>query len=124
MDDAPVGSLTFGQRRLVEMARAIASRPRLVLLDEPSSGLNDAEAREFAEVVRQLHRTGCTVVIVEHNLPLVRSLAHDLVALDHGRLLAEGSTEEVFASAEFQRAYVGEGPRARTEKTPATGGAE
>ena len=124
MHDAPVGSLTFGQRRLVEMARAIASRPRLVLLDEPSSGLNDAEAREFAEVVRKLHRTGCTVVIVEHNLPFVRSLAHDIVALDHGRLLAKGSTEEVFATAEFQRAYVGESPRARTEKTVATGGTE
>ena len=124
MHDAPVGSLTFGQRRLVEMARAIASRPRLVLLDEPSSGLNDAEAREFADVVRQLHRTGCTVVIVEHNLPFVRSLAHDIVALDHGRLLAKGSTEEVFAAAEFQRAYVGEGPRARTEKNVATGGTE
>jgi ABC-type branched-subunit amino acid transport system ATPase component/ABC-type branched-subunit amino acid transport system permease subunit len=105
--DAAVGSLTFGQRRLVEMARAIASRPRLVLLDEPSSGLNDSEIEDFADVVRRLHGTGCTIVLVEHNLPFVRSLAQDIIALDRGRLLAHGATEEVFASPEFQRSYVG-----------------
>ncbi|MDI9897413.1 ATP-binding cassette domain-containing protein [Rhodococcus sp. IEGM 1381] len=110
-----VAELTFGTRRLVEMARAIASRPRLVLLDEPSSGLNDSEAREFAEVVRGLHATGCTVVVVEHNLPFVRLLAHDIIALDRGRLLMHGPTEEVFASAEFQESYVGRGPRGRTK---------
>ncbi len=105
--DADVNTLTFGQRRLVEMARAIMSRPRLVLLDEPSSGLNDAETADFAEVIRRLHSTGCTIILVEHNLPFVRSLAEDVIALDRGRLLAHGSTEEVFASTEFQRSYVG-----------------
>jgi branched-chain amino acid transport system permease protein len=105
--DANVETLTFGQRRLVEMARAISSRPRLVLLDEPSSGLNDAETSDFAEVIRRLHSTGCTIILVEHNLPFVRSLAEDVIALDRGKLLAHGSTEEVFASAEFQRSYVG-----------------
>jgi branched-chain amino acid transport system permease protein len=105
--DASVETLTFGQRRLVEMARAISSRPRLVLLDEPSSGLNDAETQDFAEVIRRLHGTGCTIILVEHNLPFVRSLAEDVIALDRGKLLAHGSTEEVFASAEFQRSYVG-----------------
>jgi branched-chain amino acid transport system permease protein len=105
--DANVETLTFGQRRLVEMARAITSRPRLVLLDEPSSGLNDAETTEFAEVIRRLHGTGCTIILVEHNLPFVRSLAEDVIALDRGKLLAHGSTEDVFSSAEFQRSYVG-----------------
>ena len=103
----PVGSLTFGQRRLVEMARAIASRPRLVLLDEPSSGLNDGEIGPFADVIRRLHSTGCTVLLVEHNLPFVRSLAEDIIALDRGKLLAHGGTEEVFANEDFQRSYVG-----------------
>jgi ABC-type branched-subunit amino acid transport system ATPase component len=106
--DADVGALTFGQRRLVEMARAIASRPRLVLLDEPSSGLNDGEIEGFANVIRRLHSTGCTVLLVEHNLPFVRSLAEDIIALDRGALLAHGGTEEVFANADFQRSYVGE----------------
>jgi branched-chain amino acid transport system permease protein len=106
--DADVHTLTFGQRRLVEMARAIASRPRLVLLDEPSSGLNDAEVQRFIEIVRRLHGTGCTIVLVEHNLPFVRALAQDIVALDRGRLLAHGPTETVFASPEFQRSYIGE----------------
>jgi branched-chain amino acid transport system permease protein len=105
--DAPVGSLTFGQRRLVEMARAISSRPRLVLLDEPSSGLNDAEIDGFADVIRRLHETGCTVLLVEHNLPFVRGLAEDIVALDRGQLLAHGDTEHVFSLPEFQRSYVG-----------------
>ena len=105
--DADVNTLTFGQRRLVEMARAIMSRPSLVLLDEPSSGLNDAETADFAGVIRRLHSTGCTIILVEHNLPFVRSLAEDVIALDRGKLLAHGSTEEVFASAEFQRSYVG-----------------
>ena len=105
--DAPVGSLTFGQRRLVEMARAISSHPRLVLLDEPSSGLNDAEIGGFADVIRRLHATGCTVLLVEHNLPFVRALAEDVVALDRGKLLAHGDTEHVFALPEFQRSYIG-----------------
>lgn len=103
----PVSTLTFGERRLVEMARAIASRPRLVLLDEPSSGLNDAEIEAFAEVIRRLHQTGCTIILVEHNLPFVRSLAEDIIALDFGRLLAHGQTEEVFGLRAFQEAYVG-----------------
>jgi branched-chain amino acid transport system permease protein len=102
-----VGSLTFGQRRLVEMARAVASRPRLVLLDEPSSGLNDAETEGFADVIRRLHETGSTIVLVEHNLPFVRALAEDVVALDRGKLLAHGNTEHVFGLPEFQRSYVG-----------------
>ena len=106
--DAEVGSLTFGQRRLVEMARAIASRPRLVLLDEPSSGLNDGEIEGFADVIRRLHGTGCTILLVEHNLPFVRSLAQEIVALDRGSLLCHGECEEVFANPDFQRSYVGE----------------
>jgi branched-chain amino acid transport system permease protein len=105
--DADVGSLTFGQRRLVEMARAIASHPRMALLDEPSSGLNDGEVDDFAAVIRRLHATGCTIILVEHNLPFVRSLAEDVIALDRGKLLAHGGTDEVFAMPSFQQAYVG-----------------
>jgi branched-chain amino acid transport system permease protein len=102
-----VGVLAFGERRLVEMARAIASRPRLVLLDEPSSGLNDAEIDAFAMVIRRLHQTGCTVILVEHNLPFVRALAEDIIALDFGKLLAHGQTDQVFGLPAFQEAYVG-----------------
>ena len=105
--EAAVGVLSFGERRLVEMARAIASRPRLVLLDEPSSGLNDGETEEFAAVIRRLHGTGATIILVEHNLAFVRSLAVDIVALHLGRLLAHGATEDVFELPAFQEAYVG-----------------
>jgi ABC-type branched-subunit amino acid transport system ATPase component len=78
-----------------------------VLLDEPSSGLNDSEVDGFIDVVKRLHASGCTIVLVEHNLPFVRALAEDIIALDRGKLLAHGPTEEVFASPEFQRSYVG-----------------
>jgi ABC-type branched-subunit amino acid transport system ATPase component len=105
--DASVGILSFGERRLVEMARAIASRPRLVLLDEPSSGLNDGETEEFAAVIRRLHGTGATIILVEHNLAFVRSLAVDIIAMHLGHLLAHGATEDVFALPAFQEAYVG-----------------
>ena len=106
---ADVGSLTFGQRPLVEMARAIASRPRLVLLDEPSSGLNDGEIQELRRGGPRLHSTRVARLLVEHNLPLVRSLAEEIIALDRGALLAHGGTEEVFANPDFQRSYVGRG---------------
>jgi branched-chain amino acid transport system permease protein len=105
--NASVGILSFGERRLVEMARAIASRPRLVLLDEPSSGLNDGETEEFAAVIRRLHGTGSTIILVEHNLAFVRSLAVDIIAMHLGHLLAHGATEDVFALPAFQEAYVG-----------------
>jgi branched-chain amino acid transport system permease protein len=102
-----VDTLSFGNRRLVEIARVIASRPRLVLFDEPSSGLNDAETGEFSRLVRELHAGGCTVLLVEHNLPLVRELAHEVIAMDRGGLLAHGPTAEVFDLPAFQEAYVG-----------------
>ncbi len=102
-----IATLTFGERRLVEIARVLASRPRLVLLDEPASGLSVAEAEHFATLVRRMHAGGCTVVLVEHDLAFVRMLAEEVVALDGGRLLAHGPTAEVFATSAFQQAYVG-----------------
>jgi len=65
------------------------------------------EIEGFSDVIRRLHETGCTILLVEHNLPFVRALAEDIVALDRGRLLAHGDTEHVFALPEFQRSYVG-----------------
>jgi ABC-type branched-subunit amino acid transport system ATPase component len=102
------GALTFGQRRLLEMARAMATQPRLLLLDEPSSGLDDSEVPDFAELIRRVNENGCTVILVEHNLPFVQSVAADVIALDRGRLLAHGSAADVFALPEFRRSYLGE----------------
>jgi ABC-type branched-subunit amino acid transport system ATPase component len=106
--DVTAGALTFGQRRLLEMARAIATRPRMLLLDEPSSGLDDSEVPGFADLIRRVHLTGCTIILVEHNLPFVQSVADEVVALSQGRLLAHGPAAEVFATPEFRESYLGE----------------
>jgi len=108
-EDSPIDALSFGERRKVELARVIASRPRLALLDEPSSGLDRVEVTALAELIRRLHRGGCTIVLVEHNLPLVQELAEDVIALDQGALLAHGDTAEVFDAAAFKEAYIGAG---------------
>jgi branched-chain amino acid transport system permease protein len=108
-EESPIDALSFGERRRVELARAIASRPRLALLDEPSSGLDKAEVAALAELIRRLHLGGCTIVLVEHNLPLVQELAEDVIALDQGALLAHGDTAEVFEAAAFKEAYIGAG---------------
>jgi ABC-type branched-subunit amino acid transport system ATPase component/ABC-type branched-subunit amino acid transport system permease subunit len=105
--DDSVEALSFGNRRLVELARVIAGRPRLVLLDEPSSGLNDAEVEAFAAIVRGMHARGCTIILVEHNMPLVQRLVHEVIAMDRGALLAHGETTDVFSLPAFREAYIG-----------------
>jgi branched-chain amino acid transport system ATP-binding protein len=105
---APVESLPLGQGRLVELARALVGQPRLLLLDEPSSGLDTAETRALAEVVRQVTRdAGTAVLLVEHDLDLVRALAERLFVLDSGRMLTSGPPAEVLANAEVVAAYIG-----------------
>ena len=106
-EESPIDALSFGERRRLELARAIASRPRLALLDEPSSGLDKAEVAAFAELIRRLHNDGCTILLVEHNLALVQEVAEDVIALDQGALLAHGGTEEVFEAPAFKEAYIG-----------------
>jgi branched-chain amino acid transport system permease protein len=99
--------LSLGERRLVEFARMVASGPRLALLDEPSSGLSPTEIDHLGQLLRGLNEAGCTVVLVEHNLPFVERIADRVIALDHGRLLADGPTAQVLGRREFQEAYVG-----------------
>jgi branched-chain amino acid transport system ATP-binding protein len=105
---APVESLPLGQGRLVELARALVAQPRLLLLDEPSSGLDTAETHRLASVVREVRtELGSAVLLVEHDLDLVRKLAERLYVLDSGRLLAAGKPAEVLADAGVVAAYVG-----------------
>ncbi len=106
--DRPAGSLSFGDRRRVEIARAIVAQPRLLLLDEPSSGMDPTETAELADLVRRLRdEMGVTVVLVEHDLSFVRALTERLVVLDFGRVIASGPTEEVLALPEVIDAYLG-----------------
>ncbi|GLI21767.1 branched-chain amino acid transport system ATP-binding protein [Xanthobacter flavus] len=104
----PAGSLAFGQMKVLELARALASEPRLLLLDEPAAGLPHAEADKMAETIRDLNRDGMTVLLVEHNMRMVMSLSHDILVLNNGRRIAEGTAEEVRCHPEVLSAYLGE----------------
>ena len=105
--DHPAGSLSYANRRRTEIARALASQPRLLLLDEPTAGMNPAETLELADQIETLHRQGLTILLIEHKLDLVVSLADKVVVLDHGEKIAEGVPAEVRHNEAVIRAYLG-----------------
>jgi branched-chain amino acid transport system ATP-binding protein len=100
-------ALPLGQRKRLEVARAIALDPRLVLLDEPLAGLSSAEATAVADLIRTLPAEGITVVLVEHNLGEVLRVADRLVVLDAGKVMADGRPADVMARADVRQAYTG-----------------
>ena len=100
-------ALTTGQARLVELGRALAIRPRLLLLDEPASGLNDRETDELAELLLWLASEGVGVLLVEHDVPLVMKVSSCVHVLDFGSVLASGTPAEVQQSKEVLDAYLG-----------------
>ena len=104
---AYAGALPYGQQRRLEIARALALRPRVLLLDEPTAGMTHEESREIASVVRTLREAGLTIVLVEHNLPFMMSIADRVVVLDAGRLIAQGSSTEVLHDPAVVEAYLG-----------------
>jgi branched-chain amino acid transport system ATP-binding protein len=109
-DDAerPIEALTLGQARRVEVGRALASDPLLLLLDEPSSGLDRTETDALAAVLEQVRqRSGVAILLVEHNVPLVRRLTTRLYVLDAGRLIADGETLDVLDDSKVRTAYLG-----------------
>jgi ABC-type branched-subunit amino acid transport system ATPase component len=106
--DQPVGSLSTGTRRSVELACLLALRPTLLLLDEPSSGVSQADGVALAETLRRVHREhGTTMLIIEHDLPLLAGLADRLIALDRGRVIADGTPDEVRQHPAVMRSYLG-----------------
>ncbi|WP_422770012.1 ABC transporter permease subunit [Plantactinospora sp. WMMC1484] len=105
--DAYPGSLNLHQRQLLEMARAIAANPRVLLLDEALAGLNPAEVDNAVRVVRRIHDSGITIVIVEHLLRVLNQLATRLVVLDRGSCLADGDPQTVLNDPAVVRAYLG-----------------
>ena len=105
--DHLAASLSYANRRRTEIARALASRPRLLLLDEPTAGMNPAETIELAEQIRDLNRQGLTTLLIEHKLDVVAMLAGKVVVLDHGEKIAEGPPDEVRRDEAVIRAYLG-----------------
>ncbi len=105
--DHTVASLSYANRRRVEIARALASEPKLLLLDEPTAGMNPAETLELAGQIKSLHELGLSIVLIEHKLDVVVSLADNVVVLDHGEMIAEGPPDVVRRDEEVIRAYLG-----------------
>ena len=103
------GDLTLSERRRLEVARALALEPEIVLLDEVMAGLNQSEVGQAIELLQGLHATGLTFLIIEHNLKVVRAFSERVVVLDRGRMIAEGTAEQILSSPEVIKAYLGEG---------------
>ena len=99
--------LTASERRRVEMARALVAEPKVILLDEPAAGLSDAEKTSLRTVLRGLAARGIGIVVVDHGMPFLLPLAHRVICLDAGRIIAAGSPSEIAAEPEVRRAYLG-----------------
>ena len=105
----PAGQLSYGHQRLLEVAMGLALKPRLLILDEPTQGLADSEIDNFIELVREIAKSA-TVLLIEHNMPVVMQLADRITVFNAGRILAEDTPEAIRENAEVQQAYLGTTP--------------
>jgi len=107
--DRQVGELSHGDQRATEIMMALALKPRLLLLDEPTAGMGDQETFEITQLIRRLHKEGkLTIVLIEHDMRVVFHLADRIMVLDQGKFLAEGSPDEIAANKAVQTAYLGQ----------------
>ena len=106
--DTPAAALPFGKQRLLEIARALASGPKLLLLDEPAAGLNSAETRELAAFLKRLREQGYAMLLVEHDMETVMEVADRIMVLNFGCSIAQGTPPEIQANRDVISAYLGE----------------
>jgi branched-chain amino acid transport system ATP-binding protein len=107
MADRPAAALTLARRKRLELAKSLAMKPRLLMLDEVNAGLNSAEIAEAIELIRKIARLGVTIIVIEHLMKVVLSISHRLVVLHHGQLIAQGPPREVVSDRNVIEAYLG-----------------
>ena len=106
--DQPAYSLSYANRRRLEIARATAANPRLLLLDEPAAGMNPVETHEITELIAQLrNQAGYTILVIEHDMHVVEGISDRVIALDHGVKISEGTFEHVATDPRVVEAYLG-----------------
>jgi len=113
-----VKNLPYGQRRLVEFARALAARPKVLLLDEPAAGMTPTEKANLLRLVLAVHQEGHSVILIEHDMKVVMNICQTITVLDHGRRIAEGKPEEIRTHPDVVAAYLGKSAEPRDGKVP------
>jgi branched-chain amino acid transport system ATP-binding protein len=106
--DAVSSSLAYGQQRRLEIARALATKPRLLLLDEPAAGMNPQEAVEMVQLISRIRERGLAILLIEHHMKVVMTISDEILVLDHGVPIAHGAPEQVRNDPQVIRAYLGE----------------
>jgi branched-chain amino acid transport system ATP-binding protein len=107
-EDVSADSLSHGEKKKLEIGRALALKPKILLLDEPTGGLTTAEIDDIIRLIKNIHENGTTVVVVEHNMRVIMNLSERLIALNSGVVIAEGDPKDVVSNPEVVKAYLGE----------------